>query len=176
MRAELDNVNALLAKADAQLKSDTLRQRSHHLKKERGNLLKKKEELELQTNESNLSFPEARERLIQRIKQDNAEVLQLEKLIADYRKTVETYERNIKELEQDLQESKTESNDMDKYEVLHKKDNEMTQFMEEFPELREKEAAQLIEFEMRIPKLLEHMSSQIARSTALPSKQEVKDK
>lgn len=102
MRAELDNVNSLLAKADAQLKSDTLRQRAHHLKKERGNLLKKKEELELQTNESNLSFPEARERLIQRIKQDNAEVLQLEKLVADYRKTVETYERNIKELEQDL--------------------------------------------------------------------------
>lgn len=99
MRAELDNVNSLLAKADAQLKSDTLRQRAHHLKKERGNLLKKKEELELQTNESNLSFPEARERLIQRIKQDNAEVLQLEKLVADYRKTVETYERNIKELE-----------------------------------------------------------------------------
>lgn len=102
MRAELDNVNSLLAKADAQLKSDTLRQRAHHLKKERGNLLKKKEELELQTNESNLSFPDARERLIQRIKQDNAEVLQLEKLVADYRKTVETYERNIKELEQDL--------------------------------------------------------------------------
>lgn len=99
MRAELDNVNSLLAKADAQLKSDTLRQRAHHLKKERGNLLKKKEELELQTNESNLSFPDARERLIQRIKQDNAEVLQLEKLVADYRKTVETYERNIKELE-----------------------------------------------------------------------------
>lgn len=99
MRAELDNVNSLLAKADAQLKSDTLRQRAHHLKKERGNLLKKKEELELQTNESNLSFPDAREWLIQRIKQDNAEVLQLEKLVADYRKTVETYERNIKELE-----------------------------------------------------------------------------
>jgi len=48
--------------------------------------------------------------------------------------------------------------------------------MEEFPDLRDKEAAQLKDFEMRIPKLLEHMSSQIARSTALPSKQEVKDK
>lgn len=92
MRAELDNVNSLLGKADAQLKSDTLRQRAHHLKKERGTLLKKKEELELQTNESNLSFPEARERLIQKIKMDNAEVLQLEKIVADYRKTVETYE------------------------------------------------------------------------------------
>ncbi len=47
MRAELDNVNGLLAKADAALKADTLRQRAHHLKKEKGTLLKKKEELEL---------------------------------------------------------------------------------------------------------------------------------
>jgi len=73
-----------------------------------------------------LSFPEARERLIQRIKQDNAEVLQLEKLVADYRKTVDTYERNIKEMDEDLKENKGESGDADKYDVLHKKDNEMT--------------------------------------------------
>lgn len=45
--AELDNVNMALSKADAALKADTLRQRAHHLKKEKGNLLKKKEELEL---------------------------------------------------------------------------------------------------------------------------------
>lgn len=64
MRAELDNVNQHLSKADAQLRQDTLRQRAHHLKKERVTLIKKKEELELQTNESNLPFPEARERLI----------------------------------------------------------------------------------------------------------------
>ena len=126
MRAELDNVNMHLSKADAALKADTLRQRAHHLKKEKGNLLKKKEELELQTNESNLSFPEARERLIQRIKQDNAEALSYEKIITDYRKTVETYEKNIREMEEDLRENKGGSDETDKYEVLHKKDNEMT--------------------------------------------------
>jgi chromosome segregation ATPase len=31
--------------------------------------------------------------------------------------------------------------------------------MEEFQEMRKKESAQLAELEMRIPKLLEHMSS-----------------
>ena len=85
-------------------------------------LIKKKEELELQTNESNLPFPEARERLIQRIKQDNAEVLQQDRLLVELKKLIETYERNIKELDQDLQESKTVSGEADKYEVLHKKD------------------------------------------------------
>jgi len=38
--------------------------------------LKKKEDLELQTNEMNLPFHEARERLMNRIKQDNAEIKQ----------------------------------------------------------------------------------------------------
>ena len=45
--------------------------------------MKRKEDLELQTNEMNLPFPEARERLMNRIKQDNAEIKQQEKDIAE---------------------------------------------------------------------------------------------
>lgn len=97
-------------------------------------------------------------------------------MITDYRKTVETYERNIKELEQDLQESKTESGESDKYEVLHKKDKEMTQYMDEFPETKERELAQIEELESRIPAILDHMSSQISRQSHMPSKADVKDK
>jgi len=48
--------------------------------------------------------------------------------------------------------------------------------MQEFPEMKERDSAQLEEYESRIPKILEHMSSQITRSTALPSKDDVKDK
>ena len=47
-------------------------------------------------------------------------------MLTDYRKTVETYERNIKEMEEDMKESKGDAGEADKYEVLHKKDNEMT--------------------------------------------------
>lgn len=69
------------------------------MKEERTNLTKRKEDLELQTNEMNLPFPEARERLLNRIKQDNAEIKQAEKDIADIRRIIETYQRNIKEIE-----------------------------------------------------------------------------
>lgn len=72
------------------------------MKEERTTLLKRKEDLELQTNEMNLPFPEARERLLNRIKQDNAEIKQAEKDINDVRRIIETYQRNIKEIEQDL--------------------------------------------------------------------------
>jgi hypothetical protein len=62
------------------------------LKEEKTILLKKKEDLELQTNEMNLPLPEARERLQNRIKQDNAEIKQLEKESNEMRKMVDTYQ------------------------------------------------------------------------------------
>ena len=57
-----------LAQSESKLRSDTLKQRAQHLKEERTTLMKKKEDLELQTNEMNLPLPEARERLQNRIK------------------------------------------------------------------------------------------------------------
>jgi len=89
------------------------------LKEERQVLVKKKEELELQSNELNLPFPEARERLLNRMKQDNAEVKQYERDILDMKKIIETYQRNIKEIEQDLQEKKSDENEAQKYEILY---------------------------------------------------------
>jgi len=73
--------------------------------------LKKKEDLELQTNELNLPFPEARERLLNKIKQDNAEIKQCEKDVNEQRTTIESYQRSLKEIEQDLREKKSDEND-----------------------------------------------------------------
>jgi intraflagellar transport protein 74 len=74
-RNELEEMNFKLGQADEKLRGDALRQRAQHLRDEKIQLIKHKENLELQTNESNLPFPEARERLLNRIKQDNAEIL-----------------------------------------------------------------------------------------------------
>ena len=89
----------------------------------------------------NLPSPEARERLLNRIKQDNAEIKQLEKDVADVRKMIETYQRNIKEIEQDLQEKKSgatsaggEDGESQKYEILYQKEREINEFMERFEE------------------------------------------
>lgn len=82
----------------------------------------------------NLPFPEARERLLNRIKQDNAEIKQIEKDVADVRKMIETYQRNINEIEQDLSEKKNDENDSQKYELLYQKEKEINDFMEKFNE------------------------------------------
>ena len=87
-RNDLEEINGKLSHADAKLRADTLRQRAQHLREEKQSLTKRKEELELQTNESNLPFAEARERLLSRIKQDNAEMIHSEKKITELKKTV----------------------------------------------------------------------------------------
>lgn len=65
-------------------------------------MLKKKEDLELQTNEMNLPFSEARDRLQNRIKQDNIELKTLDKEFIDTKRMVDTYNTNIKEIDTDL--------------------------------------------------------------------------
>jgi len=87
----LEDITGRLIQAEGRLKADTLKQRAQHLREEKASLLKRKEELELQTNEMNLPFAEARERLLNRIKQDNAEIRQIEKDCQDTQRIVETY-------------------------------------------------------------------------------------
>jgi len=67
-----------------------------------------------------LPFPEARERLMNRIKQDNAEIKQQEKDIGELRKLVENYQRNVKEITNELagKPVTNEGEESQKYEVL----------------------------------------------------------
>lgn len=111
----------------------------------------------------NLPFPEARERLITRIKQDNAEIKQTEKDIADIRKMIETYQRNIKEIEQDLAEKKNDTDDAQKYEILYQKEKEINDFMEKFEEEKIGYEKEISEHQSTIAALLEHMQKNMSR-------------
>jgi intraflagellar transport protein 74 len=59
----------------------------------------------------NLPFPEARERLMNRIKQDNAEIKQQEKEVGEIRKMIDTYQRNLKDINAELSGKPTENDD-----------------------------------------------------------------
>ena len=153
------------------------------MKEEKGSLLKKKEDLELQTNEMNLPFPEARERLLNRIKQDNAEIKQLEKDVGDVRRMIETYQKNIKEIESDLAEKKTgaggqggEDGEAQKYEILYQKEREINEFMERFEEEKTTYEGQIGEYQSTIAALLEHMQRTMVRQNNLPTAAQYKDK
>lgn len=96
--------------------------------------MKKKEDLELQTNEMNLPLPEARERLQNRIKQDNTELKQMDKDLLEMKKMVDQYQQNIKEIDNDLKEKSGAGGqgDEQKYEILYQKEKEINEFTEKF--------------------------------------------
>lgn len=129
----------------------------------------------------NLPFPEARERLLNRIKQDNAEIKQLEKDVGDVRKIIDTYQRNIKEIEQDLQEKKSggaggEGDEAQKYEILYQKEREINEFMERFEEDKTTYERDIGEHQLTIAALLEHMQKTMLRQNNLPTTAQYKDK
>lgn len=68
-----------------------------------------------------LPFPEARERLMNRIKEDNAQIKQQEKEVADMRKMIETYQKNIKEITNEIAggAKASQNEDSQKYEILY---------------------------------------------------------
>jgi len=97
------------------------------LREEKTALVKRKEDLELQSNELNLPFPEARERFMNRIKQDNSEIKQQDKEANDLRKMIDNYNRNIKEIDNELSNKSKDAGNggmsgKEQFEVLYSKE------------------------------------------------------
>lgn len=132
-------------------------------------LLKKKDDLELQTNEMNLPLPEARERLQNRIKQDNAEIKQMDKEMIETKKMIDTYQQNIKDISQDMVENKQQSGEEQKYEILYQKEKEINSFTEQFEQERVQYEKEIKEIQQHNAALLEHMQKNMARQNKLPT-------
>jgi intraflagellar transport protein 74 len=174
-RQELEDINGKLTHAEGVLRQDTLKQRAQHLRDEKTHLLKRKEDLELQTNEMNLPFPEARERLMNRIKQDNAEIKQQEKEISEMRKIVDQYQRQLKEIQNELSGKPNEGaqEEAAKFEVLAQKEKEIQEFHSKFDSDKLKYETQIHENQQVIAALLEHMQKNLQRQNRLPGKESV---
>lgn len=69
---------------------DVTRQRAKQIKDEFAVAMKKRDDLQQQHTEQNLSFPEARDRLMAKVKEDNADIQKAEKRTLELRKVIET--------------------------------------------------------------------------------------
>lgn len=80
----------------------------------------------------NLPLPEARERLQNRIKEDNVILKQMDKELLDVSKTVEQYKQNIKEIDNDIRNGGNQPGEEQKFEILYQKEKEINEFTEKF--------------------------------------------
>jgi intraflagellar transport protein 74 len=65
-----------------------------------------------------LSFPEARDRLLARMKEDNNFIVTNEKRVKEIKKNIDNYEKKLRELGEDSENKKKGEEEKKKYEVL----------------------------------------------------------
>jgi len=71
---QMEDLLSKLANAENKLKMDSQKLKGQLLKEQITDLEAKKTDYEIQLNEANLSLPEARDRILNRMKEDNATI------------------------------------------------------------------------------------------------------
>lgn len=161
-REELDQVGQRLAMLQGHLQSDPLRGRVQQLLSLRSELEETLGVLESEARQCDLSIPEQREILLSKVKTDNAEIVQAEKVVSDLKLEKERLKARIEEVITDSQEHRDEA-EKQKYEILFTKDQEMSQFMDSFDDLKKAEEGKLKEKQDNILVLLENITKSVAR-------------
>jgi intraflagellar transport protein 74 len=117
--------------------------------------------LEAQIEEAKLPPAEARKRLLKRVKTDNSAIKTLDKRLIKLRKLIENYKKDIKDMSEDLNNKKGEEAQKKKYDILYKKDKEMTNYIESFEDNRQRELKEIGEYENQILEILQNTSKNL---------------
>ena len=151
LREEMADLNAQLVEGENMLRNNPNKMEAHKLKDSINLLKRKKEELELQTNESGLSIDELKQRLMAKAKEQTMEKNNIDKKIPDTRKLIEANKKAIIEIEKEMKSQ--QSNDNTKaVDSIAEKDKEISAFIENhenikrahYKEIRAKEEVVLV--------------------------------
>lgn len=174
-RDELDQVSGRLNALEGRLRSDPLRTRHQLLSNTRRELDHELQHLRQEVKQGSMSVPEQRELLLAKVKSDNSEIVATEKSNSDLKLDIERLKAQIREVAADAQEKKDEGSDQQKYEILFTKDQEMTAFIEGFPESKAEEERKLKEKQDNIQRLLENISKSLDLPTDVSPESHLRD-
>ena len=151
LREEMADLNAQLVEGENMLRNNPNKMEAHKLKDSINLLKRKKEELELQTNESGLSIDELKQRLMAKAKEQTMEKNNIDKKIPDTRKLIEANKKAIIEIEKEMKSQKSSDNTK-AVDSIAEKDKEISAFIENhenikrahYKEIRAKEEVVLV--------------------------------
>jgi intraflagellar transport protein 74 len=151
LREEMADLNAQLVEGENMLRNNPNKMEAHKLKDSINLLRRKKEELELQTNESGLSIDELKQRLMAKAKEQTMEKNNIDKKIPDTRKLIEANKKAIIEIEKEMK-SQQSSDNTKAVDSIAEKDKEISAFIENhenikrahYKEIRAKEEVVLV--------------------------------
>ncbi len=160
LREEMAKLNGDLIEGENILKSNPNKMEAHKLKDSISQLQRKKEELELQTNEAGLSIEELKQRLVQKAKEQTLEKNNLDKKIPDTKKIIESHKKSIIELEREMK-SNANNDNTKAVDSISQKDKEYSAFIENYDSIKRNHYKEIQAKEEVVVALLENISDKI---------------
>merc|ERR550514_475988 len=112
---------------------------------------------------------------LEKVKKMNAQTAELDGVAKDMKGSIAAQKKQLQELANELAERKGESGEKDKYEKLHQRDEEMTQFIAEFESTRAAEVAEQQSTQDTVVALLKHISTSLAAEQDMPTQQRLRE-
>lgn len=165
---EYDGLCRQLAQYEQELNREPLKQRMFSLEQQRLSLMARKRELDDDANKEPLSLPEARERLLLKVKEDNALISSMEKQTLEVQSQVAKLREQVQQYDVDMDEAKGMQSEQ-KVKELMAKDKEMQEFIDGFEEQKSKDLENNVTTKETIVALLEHISRGLERTHNMPS-------
>ncbi|TMW61353.1 hypothetical protein Poli38472_012544 [Pythium oligandrum] len=167
---ELEMLMHTIHQKEAELSSDRYREEYELLEKQARKLQKEREVMQEEARTAMMDPNEARAVLLAKVKDDKAKMETMEKVLQVAHDENQELRKTLNEIKSELDE-RTNGNAKDdpaqKYEMLFQRDKEMTAFLESFPGKKEEELKAQRETQLMIIKLLEHISSNMAKEDKL---------
>ena len=170
-QAELEQLNAQVEHAEAELRRDRVRDEFAATEKRVSLLWRERTMLEEELGATRLDPAEAREKLLAKVKEDNARIQQLDRQLKAAEEAGAAKRRALAEVAAESEERRGEAGDNAKYEMLFRRDLEMTEFIDRFPEVKDKEVLEQRRVQNTVTALLEHISEGIERAKSMPNKE-----
>ena len=160
LREEMAKLNADLIEGENILKSNPNKMEAHKIKDSIDQLRRKKEELELQTNEAGLSIDELKQRLVVKAKEQTMEKNNIDKKIPDTKKLIESHKKSIIELEREMK-SNVNNDNTKAVDSISQKDKEYSAFIENYDSIKRNHYKEIQAKEEVVVALLENISDKI---------------
>ena len=160
LREEMADLNSQLVEGENSLRNNPNKMEAHKLKDSISLLRRKKEELELQTNESGLSIDELKQRLMAKAKEQTMEKNNIDKKIPDTRKLIEANKKAIIEIEKEMKSQQSADNTK-AFDSIAEKDKEMSAFIENHENIKRNYYKEIRAKEEVVLALLRNISEKI---------------
>jgi len=171
---QIEQMKIQIRALEDEIQNNTFRNEFAERSKQLARLKKESGNLETDLESMNMDPAEARQKLLAKVKDTNQEIRELKLQCEVVIKENDGLRSNLEGLTRDIEDRKGDGADNSKkYEVLFKRDKEMTDFIDKFSEEKEKELKSQTESQQMIVALLQHISDDLARQHNLPSEAKV---